>query len=287
MTEFCFFDHQARNDLKKKKIYVPSVYKNVRSACRKTQNLQGVATSPKTGKLQYYYRSKYIEEKKKEKFRRMKRFLAIISQVRKDVKNLLHQGNLRERKISLAIGLANVCSFRVGSTTNKNPGGITTLKTKNFTNGSISFIGKGGKLNTCTKPVDIPESLLRKYLMNPPTSKDLNNFLSFYGNFTMKDFRTLNANRLYISHLIENQKKGKYSSKQNISTESIRETAKEMNHNITTLQKHYLHPVIVKFYLNEKAPFIFTKHMTTKSSERILHRFLSIVSSSALSSPAV
>jgi len=66
MTEFCFFDHQARNDLKKKKIYVPSVYKNVRSACRKTQNLQGVATSPKTGKLQYYYRSKYIEKKKKK-----------------------------------------------------------------------------------------------------------------------------------------------------------------------------------------------------------------------------
>lgn len=114
--------------------------------------------------------------------------------------------------------------------------------------------------------------------MNPPASKDLNEFLSFYGNFTMKDFRTLNANRLYISHLIENRQKGKYTSKQNISTESIRETAKEMNHNNTTLKKHYLHPYIVKFYLNEKAPLIFTKHTTTKSSERILHRFLSIVS---------
>ena len=58
MTEFCFFDKDARKELKRRNIYVPDVYRNVRSSCNNNDNLQGVAIAPSTGKLQYYYHEK-------------------------------------------------------------------------------------------------------------------------------------------------------------------------------------------------------------------------------------
>ena len=85
----------------------PLAAKLVRSSCNNNDNLQGVAIAPSTGKLQYYYRKQFIELKREI---------------------LLQLGTLREKKIALAIMLADACSFRVGNRKNKNPGGITTLK---------------------------------------------------------------------------------------------------------------------------------------------------------------
>ena len=282
MTEFCFFDKDARKELKSRNIYVPDVYRNVRSSCNNNDNLQGVAIAPSTGKLQYYYRKQFIELKREETFRRINTFVKKAPKIRKDAKILLQLGTLREKKIALAIMLADACSFRVGNRKNKNPGGITTLKKTHFSkDSSISFIGKAGKLNTCTKKFNVPESLLKKYFSKPPSAKSLNDFLSRYGPYTIKDFRTLNANIIYVSNLMLNQKI--HTSKKKISAISLRQTATEMNNTVPTLKKHYLHPEIEAFYLHGREPLTLTGK---KSSQQILQRFLSIVCSSALSSPA-
>ena len=244
---FCQEGKSARNTLKYRGIYIPPKYNKVRAACSTKSRLQAKATD-KAGKEQYFYSKTHKKDSEEKKWSRMREFSNEVDYIREDIQNNIHQQDLKKRALGTAFLLIDNCNFRIGSASNKNVTGVTTIKAGHITPQKIEFVGKSGKINSC----DISLTHLKKnFLEHKPTQFELNDYLKKFGSFTCKDFRTFNANESLISTLFELQggQNPTPVERKQILKKAIAQTAKALHHTPAICKSSYLYPKLLQLYL--------------------------------------
>ena len=183
------------------------------------------------------------------------------------------------------------CNFRVGNekyAKENKSFGVCTLENQHVKVGSsgitVDFIGKEGVRNTCK----IKNKRLRKNLRTKKktlgkkdrlftyrsnnkyynvSAPDVNKYLSQFGSFTAKNFRTWSAN----TDLVKELQKPATTLKKHL-TESIKKVASKMHHTAGICKKNYINKELIDMYVesNDKFRYYFKSTTKDKISEELI-----------------
>jgi 2'-5' RNA ligase len=219
-----------------------------------------------SGNTIYRYDEKHISKRWKEKKEKIKKLEKDIKKVREQYKKDLKSDDQRTRAIAAIVGLIDLTSIRVGnkdSAKENKTYGATTLKVKH-----IKFSGGGARLkfkgkSNVDQDLKVSDSKVVSVLKELTKGKSqddsvfevegkqiwdraVNRYLSPFG-ISAKDIRGFNANKLM---------KDKLKSKD--FDEALKEVAKIIGHEESTLKNQYLDPDIVKKYVkaDQQLPLI-------------------------------
>lgn len=235
---------------------------------------------------QYIYSQIFKDLQKNKKFNRIYLFAKKINKIMNKIKQNLLLNSKKFNKIAcinLILYIVFITSLRIGNKENVrkyNSYGVSTLqgrhiKIKNDTV-YIKFIGKKGVENKAIirEPMVVHclKSWKRKFRIksNDPFfqyiynnnvytihSVDVNNCLKIYGPFSVKDFRTLNANIMLIKEFVNMN----YDEQKNITRQinnCYRNVAEKLNNTMNVCKKEYCDSTILDRFLEN--PEIFQKH---------------------------
>ena len=255
-------------------IYIPPAYNNVKINCNKNQKIRAIGYDMK-GRPQYIYHKEFIQEQKDKKFDHMIDFGKQFHKMNKQINLDLNSSNKIENQVAIILKLIMDCQFRIGNEKyfkdNKSYG-TTTLEKKhlkmNKKSIKIDFIGKKNIRNTCSVKNKKVVQILKKRnksLKNKNdkifniSSKQVNDYLKKFGDFSAKNFRTWGANIELISKLCKfsnfNQSYTKTEIK-NILNESIKKVAHRLHNTTSVCKSNYLDPELIKFFLNDYKKFL-------------------------------
>lgn len=237
------------------------------------------------GRIQYRYHPTWIQKRNLKKFHGLIQLSTIYHKLINHFKNILTtKPTTKKQLIALAILVMNICHFRSGNLRHlqeTNSYGTTTLQRKHLTiKGQylhISFMGKSKQLNYCALPLSlsITKALLYLYrktkspndfifVINKErlSSSTINNYLRYYTNknITTKDFRTYQANILFIQyalkykHILLGLSSQKTKFKQAVQ-EIIKEIALKLHHKPSTYKNAYLFPPLHQLLLEKPQQF--------------------------------
>ena len=226
--------------------------------------------------------------------------------INKDInKKNTKNGISKDKLIALIIKIIMKCNFRVGKDLYKvkyNSTGITTITRRNIkmypSHVTISFNGKKGVFNQCSiKDRQILNILKRLYkaknkdiftyvesesdsesdsISDSNSNKsitiderDVNEYLKqFDENITSKNFRTYNANMLYLNKIQKYQQPSTITARKKLSNEVVKDVATHLHHTPAICKKSYLNRDIVDSYINY--PQVFNKYfISNKNSNSI------------------
>lgn len=256
-----------------KGLRIPPAYKNIRIHSNPNAKLQAYGYDKKDRKQSIYHKS-FIETQQKNKFNMIVRLHNTFLQIEKDVKRDLKNSALDEKTklISLIIYLIIVCNFRIGNEKYRKEHkhyGLTTIEWKHVEIMKeaikIEFIGKKGVLNisVCSDPYVYnsfkklkknskysksvftyitPDKISNKNTIKRITSKDVNDYLKHYHpEITAKSIRVWNANRLFVSYLVEEKSHKK----------AIEKLAKSLHNTPAVCKSSYIHPELLQTNLSK------------------------------------
>jgi DNA topoisomerase-1 len=257
--KFCARGAPARAVARGRSVYIPAAYTDVRSSCSDESPLQATAVDA-SGKRQYFYSGAHRVSASESKWKRVALFAERIPEIRRRVfEAVTGETSSKERALGVGIMLLDECNFRVGGGSSKSKAtGVSTLRTGDVdsANGKIEFTGKSGVRNTCR--TDATKLLGSEFFEERPTAREMNDFISRFGPFSSKDFRTLKANVMFVKEL-QDLDRERYGRTQVNSTNTkktrlndirraVEKTADQMHHTPSVCRLNYLHPGILKSY---------------------------------------
>lgn len=239
----------------------------------------------KRGKTQYRYHKNVEKIAKEAKFSKLVKFCNVIPKIEKDITKLLKKPVFtKENVIGLGITLLNTIYLRVGTeeyAKENETYGLTTLLNSHlkFDNNKaiLEFIGK--KKVKQYKEISDPKisQLLKKYrelgidtdnllkykqgeIIETINSYDINNYLSKFGGYTAKNFRSFHASRI-CAEILRDSKPTTDSKqmKKNI-TLAVEKTAEQLGHTPAVCKNSYIDPLVINAYENnlgwDKVPYL-------------------------------
>jgi DNA topoisomerase-1 len=259
---FCARGASARAVARGRSVYIPAAYTDVRSSCSGGSSLQATAVDA-SGKRQYFYSGAHRVSASESKWKRVALFAERIPEIRRRVfEAVTGETSSKERALGVGIMLLDECNFRVGGGSSKSKAtGVSTLRSGDVDNasGKIEFTGKSGVRNTCH--TDATRLLGSEFFEERPTAREMNDFLSRFGPFSSKDFRTLKANVLFIKELqgLDRERRGRPSESSRSSKtarlgdirRAVKATAVQMHHTPSVCRSNYLHPGILRSYADK------------------------------------
>jgi DNA topoisomerase-1 len=264
-------------------IRVPPAYKNVQ-----------IYTNPKSkvfakgideaGRSQYIYNPKYVEKQSKNKYCNLIKFGKKLPAIRAEVDKMIRSDKMltKNKMIGLILRIIMQCNFRVGNEIYKKKHssyGISTIENKHIkfkgsNKAEISFIGKKGVLNECLVSNSTLVSQLRELIdkcgkdgtifryKDPGNgsekkikANDINEFLSKFGPFTSKSFRTFEANMIMLERLFKDEIPDVLTHRKKKVVALVKEVAEELHHTPAICRKSYLIPDILETYVENPAKF--------------------------------
>ena len=211
----------------KKGLYIPPAYDNVKINLCKSEKVLAIGYDNKM-RPQYIYNKKFKQEQSIKKFNHMYEFGLKFKEINKKINSDLYSyGESKEKQIAMILKLIMDCNFRVGNEKyckENNSFGVTTLQKKHIkvikNKIVIDFNGKKNVRNTCKiKNKKIIKTLKEKKrtLNNEDSiftyrigkkyhkikSKDVNEYLKQFGDFSAKNFRTWGANIEFINNVLK------------------------------------------------------------------------------------
>lgn len=266
-----------------KDIYIPPAYDNVKiNLCRKSKVLAKGYDNKK--RPQYIYNKKFKEEQSIKKFNHMFDFGLKFKKINKQINDDLYSFNdSKEKQVAIILRLIMDCNFRVGNEKYKkenNSFGVTTLQKKHIKikkdNLIIDFNGKKNVRNTCkvSNKRIIRTLKQKKKILNDSDclftyrignkyykikSKDVNEYLKQFGNFTAKNFRTWGANIEFIKNVIKHSKNNDLCKTKNIKKiikDSINDVSEKLHNTSNVCKSSYLDPELINYYENNPTKFI-------------------------------
>jgi DNA topoisomerase-1 len=253
---------------------VPPMFNEFWVATKESSKIQAIWLDSK-GRKQYLYNDKFVNSQKDKKYIRMKHFVKKLPsfwrRVNQDIKS--NSIDPKTRNIAHLFLIVRDTHIRVGNEKYyKENGsiGLTTLR-----NSHITFQNNPKRAKLCFKGKSHMEHELEitnpnairflKHICKPLTKNqivfsdiqpnDLNRYLqSVIGKpFTVKDFRTIAANSIFINQI---RKQPTTNPKQAI-REALKHTAKQLGHRTATSKKSYVSERLTERYL--KNPILFNK----------------------------
>lgn len=255
-----------------------------------TEKILAIGVDTK-GRSQYMYNSKHTQMAKKEKYQKLYLFGKKLPTIIQHINNEL-QTHGNKYIPALVLKLISVAYFRIGNqkyAQDNQSYGVTTLlrkhlcfvqkKEKGNEKGKekekilISFSGKHGVINSYIitpqkNPYLYSFFLTKKKLKKTErifpsgTHLEVNNFLSEFGPFSSKNFRTWNASKLCLIYLTqnlikENKKNKKEFEKKREVKIAIKKTSKKLHHTESICRNSYICPAVIKLYC--KHPIIWSR----------------------------
>lgn len=236
------------------------------------------------GRSQYIYNPKYVEKQSKNKYCNLIKFGKKLPKIRAEVDKMIRSNKLltKEKMIGLILRIIMQCNFRVGNDIYKKKHssyGVSTIENKHIkfkgsNKAEISFIGKKGVLNECLVSNSTLVSQLRELIdkcgkdgvlfryKDPENGKekkikatDINEFLSKFGPFTSKSFRTYEANLIILERLFKEDVSDVLTHRKKQVVALIKEVAIELHHTPAICRKSYLIPDILNTYIEHPDKF--------------------------------
>ena len=266
-----------------KNLYIAPAYDNVKINKHKNDKVLAIGTDDK-GRKQYTYNPDYIQAATDNKYKKLIEFgnnyKCIMNRVNKD---MITFEDSKKKQIALILKMMDECNFRVGNekyAKENKSFGVCTLENQHIKVGSsgitVDFIGKEGVRNTCriknkrlVKNLRTKKKTLGKkdrvftYRSNNKyynvSAPDVNRYLSQFGKFTAKNFRTWTAN----TDLIKELKKPTQNLKKHVS-ESIKKVAFKMHHTPSICKKNYINKDLLDMYLDSNDRFRYYFKSTDK-----------------------
>jgi len=284
-------------------LVIPPAWSNVVIAYPNSKNKRLAVGYDDAKRVQSIYSANSIKERENKKINNLiimannmpkinRKINRDINKKTKNTKNTKN-GISKDKLIALIIKIIMKCNFRVGKDLYKvkyNSTGITTITRRNVkmypSHVTISFNGKKGVFNQCSiKDRQILNILKRLYkaknkdiftYVDSDSNKsitiderDVNEYLKqFDENITSKNFRTYNANMLYLNKIQRYQQPNTITARKKLSNEVVKDVATHLHHTPAICKKSYLNRDIVDSYIN--SPQVFNKYfISNKNSNSI------------------
>lgn len=253
-----------------KHIYIPPGYDNVKINKNKNEDILAIGYDDKQ-RSQYIYNKQFVEDSANIKFYKLidfgMNYNYIIKQINKDINSKV---NSKNKEIAIILSIIDNCNFRIGNDKymkDNNSYGVSTLQQKHIkTNKNemvIDFIGKKGVRNKCSiKNKKIVNHIKSKRNRNKNdrifkysngkhykhvTSKDVNDYLKQFGDYSTKNFRTWRSNIEFIN-IVNKHKTLKIN-------DCIKLVSNKLHHTQSICKKNYLEPKLLDFYKNDPIKF--------------------------------
>ncbi len=282
------------------KLYIPPAYDKVEIYLDPSSNIAATGIDSKNRK-QYIYKKQYIEKSRKQKYYNLIEFGKQYNIIMNDINNNLNQSRFTKNAIiGIILKIMMECNFRVGNEKYRdlyNTYGTTTLLNKMVhfkKNGTIliSFIGKKGVINkyliTKNSLIDLLKKFRRRngdkrffyYIENNKenyiNSYDINEYLSKFGSFTSKEFRTWKANMLFLQYLLDYINNGnditEYKNRNKCIKNIVEFVAQQLHHTPAISKKSYINSDLIKLFTDNIKQFLIlkkNKYRKTKKNTKL------------------
>jgi DNA topoisomerase-1 len=258
-----------------RKLAIPPAYHSVWICPDPNGHIQAVGYDDR-GRKQYRYHPKFREARETIKFEHMMTFAEVLPRLRQRIAADMARPRLdRQKVLATVIHLLETTMIRVGNDSYAKENGsygLTTLRAKHVKVDKnelrFEFKGKGGKVwrlgirdrrvarivKSCQ---ELPGQHLFQYLdedgtRQSVTSSDVNAYLKEISgaNITAKDFRTWTGTVLAAKALMQFETAdAKARTKKNV-TRAVEEVAARLGNTPSICRKCYIHPQVVKAYLD-------------------------------------
>jgi DNA topoisomerase I len=251
-------------------LYIPPAYDNVKINTNNKSKILAIGEDNK-GRKQYVYHKNTIKINADYKFKKLidygRIYPKILSKINKDSKQ---NDDVKLKHIATILKIIIDCNFRIGNKIYEKQNksyGVTTLKKKHMTikknHIMIDFIGKKHVRNKC--------KLTNKHIIHnlynfqkdkrnnsnifsfktntgikTISSKEINNYLQNFGDYTSRNIRTWNANTILIKELVNH----------NSLKNSIDFVSSKLHNTPNVCKSNYLDPKLIKFYEENPSHFI-------------------------------
>ena len=232
------------------------------------------------GRKQYLYHARWREVRDATKFDKMIDFAAALPRIRKRVNaDLRRRGTPREKVLAAIVKLLETTLIRVGNEVYARINrtfGLTTMKNRHVSvrgkRIQFNFIGKSGIRHAIdfqhqqlarivAKCQELPGQRLFQYTDAEETahdisSHDVNQYLRDISgqDFTAKDFRTWAATLMAMESLQECSEDVPVTTRRRIATSAVKAVAKRLGNTVAVCRKSYIHPFILRSYLEGTLP---------------------------------
>lgn len=291
----------------KKGLYIPPAYDNVKINLCKSEKVLAIGYDTKN-RPQYIYNKGFKESQTIKKFNHMYEFGLKFKEINKKINSDLYSyGETKDKQIAMILKLIMDCNFRVGNEKycrENNSFGVTTLQRKHIKikNNSviIDFNGKKNVRNTCKiKNKKIIRTLKekRKNLSNTDSiftyrngkkyhkikSKDVNDYLKQFGDFSAKNFRTWGANIELIYQLLKkcsNEFPKTTNEIKKTLTDCIKRVAEKLHNTSAVCKSNYLDPEIMNLLQDNPKKFLETFSNSEKiNKDKIIKKYIDFLKS--------
>ena len=267
----------------KKGLYIPPAYDNVKINLCKSEKVLAIGYDNKM-RPQYIYNKKFKQEQSIKKFNHMYGFGLKFKEINKKINSDLYSyGESKEKQIAMILKLIMDCNFRVGNEKyckENNSFGVTTLQKKHIkvikNKIVIDFNGKKNVRNTCKiKNKKIIKTLKEKKrtLNNEDSiftyrigkkyhkikSKDVNEYLKQFGDFSAKNFRTWGANIEFINNVLKMCDKEfpkKTNEVKKTLNDCVKHVADKLHNTAGVCKSNYLDPELLKLFEDNPKKFL-------------------------------
>jgi DNA topoisomerase-1 len=273
---------------------IPPAYTDVWISPHENSHIQATGRDAR-GRKQYRYHPRWREVRDDNKYSRMLAFGEALPKIRRHVaRDLALPGMPLKKVLATLVRLLETTHIRVGNEEYRRTNqsfGLTTLRNRHVeVKGStlrFEFKGKGGKLHNIAvedprvarivrQCLEIPGQHLFQYLdaegqRHSVTSSNLNDYLHDIAGeeFTAKDFRTWAGTLLAARELRSIEPAANATqAKQNV-VDAIRRTAQRLGNTAAICKKCYVHPEVLRSYLNERSASFWKRRAGSQNSHRM------------------
>ena len=290
----------------KKGFYIAPAYDNVKINLHKNENVLAIGYDTKN-RPQYVYNKAFKKEQSIKKFNHMYDFGLKFKEINKQINSYLYSfGESKEKQVAMILKLIMDCNFRVGNEKyckENNSFGVTTLQKKHIkvikNNVIIDFNGKKNVRNTCTiKNKKIIRTLRekRRTLNNDDNiftyriknkyhkikSKDVNDFLKQFGDFSAKNFRTWGANIEFIYQILKSCNKSFPINNTEIKktiVDCIKKVADKLHNTSSVCKSNYLDPELINQLQDNPKKFLELFNMDKPNKDKLVNKYISFLKS--------
>ena len=296
---------QIINDAKKD-LYIPPAYDNVKINLCKKENVLAIGYDTKE-RPQYIYNKQFKKEQSIKKFNHMYDFGLKFKEINKQINSDLYShGESKDKQIAMILKLIMDCNFRVGNEKyckENNSFGVTTLQKKHIkiikNNVIIDFNGKKNVRNTCKiKNKKIIRTLRekRRTLNNDDNiftyriknkyhkiqSKDVNDYLKKFGDFSAKNFRTWGANIEFIYQIVKSCQKEFPKNNNEIKrtlNDCIKVVAHKLHNTTSVCKSNYLDPELINLLEVNPKNFLELFNMNKINKDKLVYKYIHFLKS--------
>lgn len=257
-------------------IKIPATYTRV-ILCPSSKNKLQATAYDGTGRKQYFYSKKHVDNARKEKYCNLVFLGMQLPNILKDIDFLTRQSKIDLDVLNgMALQIMLICNFRVGTTQNRDryeTYGLSTLTPEHVkfsgNKAVIKFVGKKKQVNECTLndpgTVRILKKLVdhnrrrvtrggKKYLFSwegtRVTPDSLNEFLGrYHEDITTKTWRTWFANLRYIALMRQQKIEETKTKRKRSSNQIVKRVAEDLHHTPAICKKNYLMTELTDLYV--------------------------------------